>query len=77
MAKNTAITIQEALVVSANQLQPCPLDEVLRDAETRTGVPVSPVWAAEALKLRGFIVEDLADQRVVRKPGVCIDPPSA
>lgn len=75
MTKNTAITVQEMLVKSANKLQPASLESVVKDAESILGIGVNRTWAMQALESRGFVVEDVADQRVVRKPGVCINPP--
>jgi hypothetical protein len=73
--KNTAITVQGTLSKFANKLQPAPLEDIVKAAERELGIGVNRTWATQALESRGFVVEDVADQRVVRKPGVCINPP--
>jgi hypothetical protein len=73
--KNSAIQVQDALIRAANGYESgVELSRVLRDAEAEIGIQVSETWAVEALESRGFTVDDQPDRRVVRKPGICIDP---
>ena len=74
MAKNTVPFVQGVLIEFANNLQPAPLEEIARAAEDHLSLPLNRTWSAGVLTSNGFTVDDQPDQRVVRKPGVCIDP---
>ena len=68
MSMNTATHVHAALARAAEKLQPAPLEQVIKEAESELRIGINRTWAADALVANGFEVAELPDQTVSRKP---------